>query len=127
MTGHVYNTNPETDGWKKVESEGPGKMVTVPQGMRKDITVAIPLQHYFKAGKSMCDKYPAEPEDTVFMNDPKNYCSDCLVGTRKLAKRTEELRLKDEAGDIAGAEADNVIDYKAAQKKDKPQTAKSSK
>jgi len=120
MMVKIYNYNSKTDGWKKVHSEGPGKEFTFPQGTRKDITLNIPLQHYFRDGKSMCAKYPSEPADTMFMNNPANYCSDCLVGARLLAKEANELL-------AAGDESKNVIDYHAAEKKDKPAGAKSSK
>jgi len=120
MMVKIYNYNPKTDGWKKVQSEGPGKECTFPQGLRKDITIAVPLQHYFKNGRSMCDKYPTEPADSAFHNNPANYCSDCLVGARLQAKEANELL-------AAGDESKNVIDYVAAAKKDKPAGAKPSK
>jgi len=116
----IYNYDSKTDGWKRVHSEGEGREFTIPHEVRKDTVRNIPLQHYFKNGKSMCDKYAAEPVDTSFYNDSRNYCSDCLVGVRNQTKEANELL-------AAGDESKNVIDYKAAEKKDKPAGAKSSK
>ena len=116
----IYNYNSKTDGWKSVASEGPGKEMTFPQGQRKDITVKVPLQHYFRNGSSMCDKYSTEPTDSAFYNNPANYCSDCLVGARKMAKEANELL-------AAGDESKNVVDYAAAEKKDNPAGVKKSK
>ena len=117
MPAHIYNFDPATDGWKAVPSEKADKTYTIDAGKRGKITRTSPVLHYFLAGKSMCDKFPTEPADAVFQNNTHAYCDACLPGCRKFAIDSKAL-------ETAGDESKNVIDYKAAEKKDKPETAK---
>lgn len=114
---HIYNINSETDGWKQVLSEKEVRKITIVHPTRKDKVIDIRIQHFFVNGKGGCEKYSTEPKDSSFYNDPRGFCSDCLVAARaKTAEALEAFAAKDESV--------NVIDYKAAEKKDHPEGAR---
>jgi len=113
---HIYNINSKTDGWKAVASDPDVRKITVIHPVRKDKIDEVKIQHFFVKGKGGCDKYPTEPTDAFFYNDPRGFCSDCLVAAR--AKTAEAL-----AALTANDESVNVIDYKAAEKQDHPESA----
>ena len=78
----------------------------------------VPVQHYFKNGKSLDGKYATIPSGAHRENDPVGYCSECLAGVRKQTIQAYALR-------DAGDETKNVIDYKVTAAKDKPESATS--
>lgn len=117
MITRIYNFDSKKDGWKAVPSENVTKTWTIDSGQRGKREYSGPVVHYFLNGKSMCSKFPTEPADAVFNNTPQAYCDECLPGCREFAKHSKAL-------ETAGDESENVIDYKAAEKKDKPETAK---
>ena len=122
----IYNYDPAKDGWKAVPSEKATVNYIIDSPKRGKIECSSPLLHYFKGGKSMCAKFPTEPADANFQNTTQAYCSDCLVGARAFSKHSKALEDDCIAGKItrAEAESENVIDYKAAEKKDHPEGAK---
>ncbi len=113
----IYNFDSSKDGWKAVPSEKVTVTFTVNSAKRGKITRTEPVLHYFLNGKSMCDKFPTEPGDAVFSNNSHCYCPECLPGCREFAKHSKAL-------ETARDESENVIDYKEAEKKDKPESAR---
>lgn len=113
-TARIYNYDSKKDGWKSSPSEGATVKYTVISGKRT-IERDDPLCHYFKDGKSMCGI--DELADVRFENNTHAYCAKCLPGCRKFAIESKAL-------ETAGDESKNVVDYKAAEKKDHPETAK---
>lgn len=120
----IYLTKPD-DGWYAIPGEVPVDfLVRVKVEFNK--IHKVPKQHYFVNGKCLCGKYPSYPSDAYRENNPPGYDSECLKVMRKqIVVKALELKAKGDAGDIAGAEAENVIDYKAAAAKDHPESAKS--
>lgn len=123
--GHarIYTFDPATDGWKMF----PGaekKTIKIDMKNRGIREAEIEFTHYCKVGKTLCGL--DEPEGSLFRNDVRNQCSDCRAGVRKQTIHDKALFDACEAGEITEAEAekDNVIDYKAVAKLDKPQSAK---
>ena len=112
----IYNYDSSKDGWKAVPSEKVTKTFTVDAGKRGKITRTQPVVHYFKGGKSMCSKFPTEPPDAKFENQTQCYCDECLPGVRKFALESKAL-------EAAGDESKNIVDYKAAEKTDKPESS----
>ena len=109
----IYNYDSLKDGWKSSASEAATVKYTVDTG-RRTIERDDPLCHYFLNGKSMCGI--TEPSDAKFENNSHAYCAKCLPGCREFA-------IKSKALETAGDESQNVVDYKEAEKKDKPETA----
>ncbi|MBL4817995.1 MAG: hypothetical protein JKY15_02010 [Deltaproteobacteria bacterium] len=110
----IYNYNSDTDGWKQLPN-AQLKTIKIDQKQRGIREYEIPLTHYFKGGKSFCGI--TEVEGTSFYNDTRNQCDDCREGLRAQSREAKEaLERKDESV--------NVIDYKAAEAKDHPETAK---
>ena len=120
----IYLTKPN-DGWYAIAGEVPvDHMVRVK--VEFDKIYKVPKQHYFVDGKCLCGKYPSIPSDAYRENNPAGYDRECLKFVRKdYVERPLALKVKGEAGDVAGAEAENVIDYKAVAAKDHPESAHS--
>lgn len=120
----VYLTKPD-DGWYAIPGEVPVDfMVRVKVEFNK--IYKVPKQHFFFDGKCLCGKYPTIPSGAYRENNPAGYDSECLKVMRKqFVERALKLKEKGLAGDTAGAEAENVIDYRAAAAKDHPESAKS--
>jgi len=114
---HIYNINSKTDGWKAIQSDPEVRKITVIHPRFKDKIDEVKIQHFFVNGKGGCKKYSSEPNDAYFYNDPRGFCSDCLVAAR--AKTAEALKAFEEKD-----ESVNVIDYRAAEKKDHPEGAR---
>jgi len=114
MAVKIYNYDSATDGWKMF----PGaelKTIRIDQKQRGIREYEIPLIHYCKAGKALCGL--VEASGASFYNDPRNQCSGCAEGVRQQTK--EAFALRDAQDD-----SKNVIDYRAAEKKDKPESSK---
>jgi len=120
----VYITKPD-DGWHAIPGEVPvDHMVRVK--VEFDKIYKVPKQHFFFDGKCLCGKYPSIPTDAFRENNPAGYDSECLKVMRKqIVEKALALKEQGEAGDTAGAEAENVIDYKAAAVMDHPESAHS--
>ena len=120
----VYLTKPD-DGWYAIPGEVPVDfLVRVKVEFNK--IYKVPKQHFFFDGKCLCGKYPTIPSDAYRENNPPGYDSECLKIMRKdFVVRALKLKEMGLAGDTAGAEAENVIDYRAAAAKDHPESAKS--
>lgn len=120
---HLYTTNPKTDGWKKFP-DAKIKMVKIDAKMRGIKEWPIPFTHYVVGGKALCGEN--EPEGSSFYNDTRNNCDGCREGLRQKTKADYATRDACRAGKITVEEAEkgNVIDYKAAAVKDKPETSK---
>jgi len=113
-TTRIYNYNSATDGWKMF----PGaelKTIKIDMKNRGIREVDIEFTHYCKAGKTLCGL--DEPAGSSFRNDVRNQCDGCREGLRQ--QTIEAFALRD-----AGDESKNVVDYKAAAKKDKPESSK---
>lgn len=125
MPNYAIYLTKENDGWYAIAGEVPVDfMVRVKVEFNK--IYKVPRQHYFVDGKCLCGKYPSLPSDAYRENNPAGYDSECLKLVRKdYVVRALTLKEKGEAGDIAGAEAENVIDYKATAAKDHPESAHS--
>ena len=109
----IYNYNSKTDGWKTF----PGaKTKTIKIDMkRRGIQEAdIPFTHYVKSGMTLCGE--EEAAGASFYNDTRNQCDGCREGLRKQTKKAFALKK-------AGDESKNVIDYKAAAAKDRPESS----
>jgi len=114
MVVRIYNYDSKTDGWKVF----PGaklKTIRIDQKQRGIREYDIPYTHYCKAGKTFCGE--TEPTGSSFYNDVRNQCDGCREGLRQQTKQAQ-------AALASGDESINVIDYKAAEKLDKPQSAK---
>jgi len=109
----IYNFDPKTDGWKTFP-DAPVKPIKIDQKQRGIREFDIPLTHYVKNGKTLCGQ--TEPEGTIFYNDVRNQCDKCRQGVRE---QTILARKALESND----ESINVIDYKAAETDDHPETA----
>ena len=120
----IYLTK-ANDGWYAIPGEVPVDfLVRVKVEFNK--TYKVPKQHFFFDGKCLCGKYPSISTDAYRDNNPPGYDSECLnIFRKQFVVRALMLKAKGEAGDITGAEAENVIDYKAAAAKDHPESAHS--
>lgn len=123
--GHakIYSFDPATDGWKTF----PGaetKTIKIDMKMRGIREADIAFTHYCKGGAALCGL--PEASGASFYNDVRNQCDGCRAGLRKQTIKDKALFDACEAGEITEEEAekDNVIDYKAAEKLDHPETAK---
>ena len=123
--GHarIYSFDPATDGWKMF----PGaelKTIKIDMKNRGIREAQIEFTHYCKAGKTLCGL--DEDPGATFRNDVRNQCDGCRAGLRKQTIHDKALFDACEAGEITEEEAekDNVIDYKAAAKKDKPESSR---
>lgn len=123
--GHarIYSYNPQTDGWKMF----PGaekKTIKIDMKNRGIREAEIEFTHYVKAGKTFCGL--PEPEGSSFRNDVRNQCDGCRQGLREQTIKDKALFEACERGEITEEEAekDNVIDYKAVTKLDKPQSSR---
>ena len=119
----IYNFDPKKDGWKKLP-DAPLNDIKIDQKLRGIRAYKLPETHYFKNGKSFCglDEVPG----TTFYNDPKTQtCSKCKQGVREQTKAAKRLEERAASGEITSTEAekDNVVDYKAAEAEDHPETA----
>lgn len=120
----IYLTKAD-DGWHAIPGEVPVDQI-VRVKVEFDKIYKVPKQHFFFDGKCLCNKYPTIPTDAYRENNPAGYDRECLKIFRKqFVVRALELKVKGEAGDIAGAEAENIIDYKAVAAKDHPESAHS--
>ena len=120
---HIYNFNPATDGWKLF----PGaetKKIKIDQKMRGIREYDIPLTHYCKAGKTFCGI--TEDPGATYYNDVRNQCDGCREGLRKQTLEAYAARDAALSGKMTDEQAEkiNVIDYKAAAKKDKPESSR---
>ena len=110
----IYNYDSKTDGWKRLGG-APTKTIKIDQKLRGIQEYDIPLTHYVKGGVALCGE-AAGIGDATFYNDPRNQCSACK---QKVREQTLEAKALEKAKD----ESKNVIDYKAAAAKDKPESS----
>jgi len=118
----IYTTNSKTDGWKAF----PGaelKKVKLDMKNRGVREREIKFTHYVVNGKALCGE--SEPEGSGFYNDSKNQCDGCREGLRAKTIHDKKLLEDCRSGKITKekAESENVIDYAAAEKKDKPESS----
>lgn len=119
---HLYTIDPKTDGWKAFPN-AELKTIKIDQHQRGIREYEIPFTHYVVGGVALCGE--TEPEGSGFYNDTRNNCNGCREGLRQKTKHDYAIRDACRAGKITveEAEKDNVIDYKAAAAKDKPETS----
>lgn len=118
----IYTIDSAKDGWKRFpEAELKTIMIDMKQrGIRER---EISFTHYCVNGKALCGL--SEPEGSGFYNDSRNQCDKCRAGLRK--KTINDYKLRDDCRankiSVEKAESENVIDYKAAEAKDHPETS----
>lgn len=119
----IYNFNPKTDGWKTFHG-AETKTIKIDQKQRGIREYEIPLTHYCKGGQTMCGMQ--EVAGVSFYNDARNQCPVCRGGVRDQTKQAIKNLNDARAGKISKDKAEeiNVIDYKAAEAADHPESSK---